>query len=338
LSQVVAEPSAPSALAIAEGEVVGRTPWQIFWGRFKKDKVAFVGAGFIIVLVLVAIFAPLIANHLIHHGPNELLGSPNSETGTPAKLPHVLSAIGLPTGPSGQLWFGADQSGRDLFVRVIYGARTSLTVALLATGISVVVGVILGVIAGFTGGVVDTVIARTIDIVMSLPILLFAIGIAGACSVTASGCTVGFIHLEPGLSLVVFIIALVNWTYIARIVRGQTFSLREREFIESARALGAPARRIMFREILPNLVAPIIVYATLIIPSNIIFESSLSFLGVGIPQSTPSWGRMLSDATQLFRVAWWMMFFPGLFLFLTTLSFNLLGDGLRDALDPRSGR
>src|SRR5207247_2043547 len=142
-------------------------------------------------------------NHLIHHGKNELLGSPNSTTGAPAKIPNVLSPIGLPTGPSGKLWFGADQSGRDLFVRVIYGARTSLTVALLATGISVVVGVILGVIAGFTGGVVDTVIARTIDIVMSLPILLFAIGIAGACSVTAEGCTVGPLHLEPGLSLVV---------------------------------------------------------------------------------------------------------------------------------------
>ncbi|MFN2544743.1 MAG: ABC transporter permease [Actinomycetota bacterium] len=338
MSQVVAEPTAPDAIAVAAGEVVGRTPWQIFWGRFKKDKVAFVGAGFIILLGLVAILAPFIANHIIHHGPNQLLGSPNSSTGEPAVLPNVLSPIGLPTGPSGKLWFGADQSGRDLFVRVIYGAQTSLTVALLATGISVLIGVILGVVAGFTGGIIDTVIARTIDIVMSLPILLFAIGIAGACSISPQGCTIGFLHLEPGRNLVVFIIALVNWTYIARIVRGQTFSLREREFVESARALGAPGRRIMFREILPNLVAPIIVYATLIIPSNIIFEASLSFLGVGIPQDTPSWGRMLSDATQLFRVAWWMMLFPGLFLFLTTLSFNLLGDGLRDALDPRSGR
>jgi peptide/nickel transport system permease protein len=323
---------------VAEGEVVGRTPWQIFWGRFKKDKVAFVGAGFILILIAVALCAPLIADHINHHGANELLGSPNSSTGAPAKIPHVLDAIGLPQGPSGKLWFGADQSGRDLFIRVIYGARTSLKVALVATGISVVVGVILGMIAGFTGGIVDTVIARAIDIVMSLPLLLFAIGIAGACGVTASGCVVGPFRLEPGESLVIFIIALFNWTYIARIVRGQTFSLREREFVESARALGSSGRRIMFREILPNLVAPILVYTTLIIPSNIIFESSLSFLGVGIPQSTPSWGRMLSDATQLFRVAWWMMFFPGLFLFLTTLSFNLLGDGLRDALDPRSGR
>jgi peptide/nickel transport system permease protein len=338
MSQVVAEPVAGDAIAVIEGEVVGRTPWQIFWGRFKKDKVAFVGAGFIILLTIVALCAPLIANHIAHHGPNELLGSPNSTTGAPAKIPNVLDAIGLPTGPSGKLWFGADQSGRDLFVRVIYGAQTSLQVALLATGISVLIGVILGMIAGLSGGIIDTVIARTIDIVMSLPILLFAIGIAGACSVTASGCVIGPIHLEPGVGLVVFIISLVNWTYIARIVRGQTFSLREREFVEAARALGSGGRRIMFREILPNLVAPIIVYATLIIPSNIIFEASLSFLGVGIPQTTPSWGRMLSDATNLFRVAWWMMLFPGLFLFLTTLSFNLLGDGLRDALDPRSGR
>jgi peptide/nickel transport system permease protein len=335
MSQVVAEPVAPDAIAVAEGEVVGRTPWQIFWGRFKKDKIAFVGAGFVILLTLIAVCAPLIAHHINHHGPNELLATPNSSTGT-TPLPGALNAIGLPSGPSGKLWFGADQSGRDMFVRTIYGARTSLIVALLATGISVAIGVILGVIAGFVGGVTDTIIARTIDIVMSLPILLFAIGIAGACSVTATGCLGGLI--QPGVTLVVFIIALVNWTYIARIVRGQTFSLREREFVESARSLGSSGRRIMFREILPNLVAPIIVYATLIIPSNIIFEASLSFLGVGIPQSTPSWGRMLSDASDYFRVAWWMMLFPGLFLFLTTLSFNLLGDGLRDALDPRSGR
>ena len=151
-----------------------------------------------------------------------------------------------------------------------------------------------------------------------------------------NGCVFGLI--QPGIPLVVFIIALFNWTYIARIVRGQTFSLREREFIEASRASGSGSRRIMFREILPNLVAPIIVYTTLIIPSNILFEAYLSFLGVGIPQSTPSWGRMLSDASLYFRVAWWMMVFPGVFLFLTTLSFNLLGDGLRDALDPRSGR
>jgi peptide/nickel transport system permease protein len=335
MSQVVTEPVAADRLVVT-GDVEGRTPWQIFWGRFRKDKVAIVGCFFVLALILLAVLSPVIASHISHHGPNELLGSPDPQTGAPAKIPNVLSPIGLPTGPSGKLWFGADQSGRDMFVRTIYGARTSLIVALLATGISVFVGVVLGVVAGFFGGWVDTIIARTVDIVMSLPILLFAIGIAAACSTTAKGCLGGFI--QPGLSLVVFIIALFNWTYIARIVRGQTFSIREREFVEASRATGSGSRRIMFREILPNLVAPIIVYTTLIIPSNILFEAALSFLGVGIPQSTPSWGRMLSDASYYFRVAWWMMLFPGLFLFMTTLSFNLLGDGLRDALDPRSGR
>jgi ABC-type dipeptide/oligopeptide/nickel transport system permease subunit len=305
--------------------VVGRTPWQIFWGRFRKDNVAIMGALFIVVLVLVALGAPLISKFIVHHDKNKTFGFMTNE-------------FGLPHGPNSQFWFGGDLNGRDMFVRTIYGARTSLVVAIFATGISVFIGVILGSIAGFFRGWIDTLISRSIDIVMSLPILLFAIGIAAACSITAQGCFFGLI--QPGLMLVVVIIALVNWTYIARIVRGQVFSLREREFIEAARSMGAGNVRIMFRELLPNLAAPIIVYSTLIIPNNILFEASLSFLGVGIPQTTPSWGRMLSDASssQIFTVAWWMMFFPGVFLLLTTLAFNLVGDGLRDALDPKTAR
>jgi peptide/nickel transport system permease protein len=170
--------------------------------------------------------------------------------------------------------------------------------------------------------------------VLAMPILLFAIGIATVCSVTAEGCLGGL--LQPGLSLVIGIIAIFTWPNMARLVRGQVLSLREREFIEASRSLGARGGRIMFRELLPNLVAPIVVYATLIIPNNIIFEAALSFLGVGVPQTTPSWGRMLAEVAsgQLFTVAWWMMLFPGIFLLLTTLSFNLVGDGLRDALGP----
>src|SRR4051812_47518199 len=180
MSQVVTKPVASDAIAVGEGEVEGRTPWQIFWGRFKKDKIAIAGGAFVIVLVLLSFCAPLIANHIVHHGPNELLASPDPVTGAPAKVPEALSPIGLPSGPSGKLWFGADQSGRDLFIRTIYGAQTSMKVALLATAISVFIGVVLGVIAGFFGGATDTVIARSIDIVMSLPILLFGIGLAGA--------------------------------------------------------------------------------------------------------------------------------------------------------------
>lgn len=313
-----AQPQEPTA------EVAGKTPWQLFWGRFKQDKAAFVGLAFIALLVIIALTAGIISRTVAGHGPNELF------------LREMTDEFGLPRGPNAEFWFGADTAGRDLFVRVLYGARTSLLVAVFATGISVSIGVVLGITAGYFGGKVDTFISRTIDIILSLPLLLFALGLGAACSTTREGCLGGLV--KPGLSLVVFIIALFSWPYIARIVRGNTLSIREKEFIEASRSLGASNRRIMFTEVLPNLVAPIIVYATLIIPSNIIFEAALSFLGLGVPQHTPSWGRMLSDATGVLEVAPWMMFFPAMFLVMTTLAFNLLGDGLRDALDPRTGR
>ncbi|MET1011439.1 MAG: ABC transporter permease [Actinomycetota bacterium] len=304
-------------------EIIGRTPWQIFWARFRKDRVALLAAGSLILLTLMAIFAPAISAW-VGHGPNQLFRE-------------TLDEIGLPkVGPSSEFYFGVDTAGRDVLVRTVYGARTSLTVALLATGFAVAIGAILGSIAGFHGRWVDTFISRIIDLVLSLPVLLLSIGIAATCSVTAEGCLGGLI--EPGITLVTFIIALFTWPYIARIVRGQVFSIREKEFVESARSLGSGSGRIMFREILPNLAAPLIVYSTLIIPSNILFEAALSFLGVGIPPDTPSWGRMISDASggQLYTVAWWMLAFPGLGLVLTVLAFNLVGDGLRDALDPRT--
>jgi peptide/nickel transport system permease protein len=183
---------------------------------------------------------------------------------------------------------------------------------------------------------VDTFISRTIDVVLSLPVLLLALGLVSACGTTRQGCGVLFFRITPGLWLVSYVIGLFSWPYIARIVRGQTLSLREKEFVEAARSLGASNLRIVMREILPNVAAPIIVYTTLIIPNNVLFEAALSFLGIGVPQTTPSWGRMLSEASTSFTYAPWMMIFPGLFLFLTTLAFNLVGDGLRDAFDPRT--
>jgi ABC-type dipeptide/oligopeptide/nickel transport system permease subunit len=305
------------------GAVAGRSPRQLFWARFKKDRAALFGLAVIVFLVIIALAAPLISK-IVGHGPNDLFTR------------EMTDEFGLPKGPNSEFWFGADDSGRDLFVRVVYGARTSLLVALVATGIAVCVGTILGIAAGYFGGIIDTIISRTIDIILSMPVLLFAIGIAAACSATASGCLGGLV--KPGRPVVIFIIAAFTWPYIARIVRGNTLSLREKEFIEAARSLGAGHGRIMFREILPNLVAPIIVYTTVIIPSNILFEAALSFLGLGVPDRIPSWGRMLADSADIFDVAWWFMFFPGLFLITTTLAFNLLGDGLRDALDPRSER
>jgi peptide/nickel transport system permease protein len=319
-----ASETGPAPIGSIEGSVAGRSPWRILWSRFRTDRVALTGALFIALLVIVALAAPVLSRVLTHHDPNR--GFPHT----------MLDEYGLPRGPDSRFWFGADRAGRDLFVRTLYGARTSLLVAFVATGLSVTLGVALGLLAGYRGGWVDTAVSRTIDVVMSLPILLFAIGIAGACSVRA--CLHGL--LQPGLGLVVAIIALANWTYVARIVRGQVLSLRHREFVEAARSLGASEPRVMFREILPNVAAPIVVYATLAVPGNILFEASLSYLGVGVPQTTPSWGRMLAEATadQTYQVAWWMMLFPGLFLLLTTLAFNLVGDGFSEALDPRSDR
>ena len=311
------QPGAADTVVAAQA----RSSWELFRSRFKQDKAAMVGAVLLVILVFLAVTAPLFSK-LVGHGPNELF----DEMRDPV--------FGLPKGPNAEFWFGGDTVGRDLFVRVLYGARTSLTVAFVATGLATLIGVTMGLLAGYRGGVSDTIISRAADIVLAMPILLFAIGIATVCSVTAEGCLGGL--LQPGLSLVIGIIAIFTWPNMARLVRGQVLSLREREFIEASRSLGAGGGRIMFRELLPNLVAPIVVYATLIIPNNIIFEAALSFLGVGVPQTTPSWGRMLAEVAsgQLFTVAWWMMLFPGIFLLLTTLSFNLVGDGLRDALGP----
>jgi peptide/nickel transport system permease protein len=304
-------------------EVKGRTPFQLFWARFKQDKLAFVGAGFIVVLILIAIAAPLVTKF----DPNDISHSREQ-----------LDDFGLPRGPNSDFLMGADTNGRDVMSRLIYGARTSLRIALVATGISLAIGITLGMIAGYFRGALDTVISRTIDIILSVPLLLFAVGIAATCSTSAEGCDLGPYNLQPGLGLVTIIIAFFSWPYIARIVRGNTLSIREKEFIDASRALGSSHIRVMFRDILPNLVAPIIVYATLIIPANIIFEASLSFLGVGVPHNIPSWGELLDQAADNLENAWWLMAFPASVLFLTVLSFNLLGDGLRDALDPRSNR
>ena len=302
--------------------VEGRSPRQIFWARFRQDKAALAGAVVIVILLLLAIFAGVISS-LIGHGPNDVYNN-------------MTDDFGIPKGPNSSFWFGADGSGRDVFVRVIYGARISLLVAALATTISMTIGVTVGVIAGYYRGVVDTIVSRLSDVVLALPQLLLAIGIAAACSVSANGCLNGWV--QPGVKLVVFVISAFTWPYIARIVRSTTLSLREKEFVEAARSLGASDRRIIFREILPNLVAPIIVYTTLFIPANILLEAALSFLGVGVQPPQSSWGKMLSDATQIFSTAWWYMLAPGLALLLTVLAFNLVGDGMQDALNPKSGR
>jgi peptide/nickel transport system permease protein len=308
------------------GSVEGRTPWQLFWMRFKRDRVAVGAAVIVIVLVALALTAPLFAHDVIHRTPGDI-------------NQNLTDDIGIPiVGPSKIAWFGVDGIGRDIFLRSLYGARISLMVSLIGTFISIVIGIVFGLLAGFRGGKIDTFISRVIDIILSLPLLLIAISLAVACGSNINGCLGGII--KPGVGMVVFIIALFGWPYVARIVRGQTLSLREREFVEASRATGYGNWHIMLREILPNLTASIIVVATLLIPQNILFEAALSYLSVGIPPGTPSWGGMINDAVSgsLYFVAWWTLVFPAGFLVITTLAFNLLGDGLRDALDPRYGR
>ena len=305
----------------ASEEIAARSPLQLFWRRLRKDRVAVVSLAFIVFLVIVAIAAPLIV---------KILGLP----GPYVQNLNLTDQFGSPLGPSLAHPFGVDQLGEDVMSRVIYGTRVSLEVGIIGTGISSVIGVTVGMLAGFYRGWVDTLLSRLIDVVLSIPILLLGLGIGAACAVR--GCVGGTV--QPGLGLVIFLIALANWTYIARIVRGLVLSLREREFVQASRALGASNAHIMFREIFPNLLAPIIVYATLLIPLNILLEAGLSFLGVGIRPPTASWGQMIASATPIFNTAWWYMTFPGLALLLTVLAFNLLGDGLQDALNPRTAR
>jgi peptide/nickel transport system permease protein len=303
--------------------IAARSPFQLFWRRLRRDWVALAALAVIVVLVLVAVLAPVIV---------DLTGSrPPNETGKQ----YLDQEFGTPTGPSGENLFGVDPLGRDVFSRVLYGARPSLTAAVAATAIALVIGTVVGMAAGYFRGWVDTLLSRLIDVLLAFPILLLALGVAAACSF-GEGCLRGTV--KPGLGVVIFVIAFVNWTYIARIVRGQVLQLREREFVEAARSVGASDTRILLREILPNLTAPLVVYATLAIPQSVLIEAALSYLGVGVQPPDASWGKMLADATEVFDTAWWYMLFPGAALLLTVLSFNLLGDGLKDALDPRGSR
>jgi peptide/nickel transport system permease protein len=318
-SELIAESEATvDSVSLVPGDVAARSPLALFWRRFRADRVAMVSGIFILLLILVAIFAPVVTS---------ILGLPSPY----ANNSNALDAFGSPSGPSAAHPFGVDQLGRDVASRVIYGTRVSLEVGIFGTAIALVIGTVLGLIAGFYRGWVDTAISRVVDVFLAFPVLVLGLGIGAACGVR--GCAGGLI--QPGLGTVIFIIALSSFTYIERIARGQVLSLREKEFVEASRSLGASNRRIIFREILPNLLAPLIVYSSLLIPTNILFEAGLSFLGVGIRPPTASWGQMISDASPIFNTAWWYMVFPGVALLLTVLAFNLLGDGLLDALNPR---
>ncbi|HLV74479.1 peptide/nickel transport system permease protein/oligopeptide transport system permease protein [Actinomadura hallensis] len=307
-------------------KIQGRSLGQIAWMRLKRDKVALTGGVTVILLILMAIFAPVIVK-LFGHPPNEFhqelidptLGGPLEPRGGMSKE----FLLGLEPG-----------NGRDLFSRIVYGARVSLLVGFLATLIAMVIGTTLGVVAGYFGGWVDWVIARTMDVFLAFPLVMFAIAVVGVLPDSWLGLEGNGLRM----AIVIFVIGFFSWPYMGRIVRGQTISLREREFVDAARSMGARSPSILFREILPNLVAPVLVYATLLIPTNILFEAALSFLGVGINPPTPAWGSMLTQAIRSYQIAPYFVIIPGVAIFVTVMAFNLFGDGLRDALDPRTGR
>jgi peptide/nickel transport system permease protein len=303
-------PPAPEAAATVDAAPT-RSPGRLVLDRLRRDRVAIVSTVVIVAVCVLAAGAPL-TKVITGHGPNTQY------------LTTGLTSQGIPKGPSAQFWFGTDDLGRDVFVRVAYGARISLLVGVVATGLAILAGVVVGLLAGYYGGLVDTLLARGMDIVLSLPYLLLAIALVSL--------------VGPSLWISILVIAFFSWAAVGRVVRGQTLSMKEREFVEAARSLGSSDARIMFREILPNVFAPVIVYATLLVPASIVFEATLSFLGLGIVPPTASWGNMLSESLQYFEVAWWFVVFPAAALLLTTLAFNLLGDALRDALAAEGGR
>jgi peptide/nickel transport system permease protein/oligopeptide transport system permease protein len=314
---------APEAPAPATGKAIeGRSLGQIAWMRLRRDKVAMAGGITILVLIVIAIIGPyFVQNPDVYHSNliNATFSRPNGPFGG-ISLAHP---------------FGVEPiTGRDMLARIVVGARYSLLIGFLATALAVVIGVVMGVISGYFGGWSDAAIARTMDIFLAFPLLVFAIALVGVIPSSAFGLSGNTLRV----ALLIFIIGFFAWPYMGRIIRGQTLSLREREFVDAARSMGARGPYILFRELLPNMIGPILVYATLLIPTNILFEAALDYLGVGLIPPTPSWGQMLANAVQ--QGFWYVdpmyMIIPGLAIFITILAFNLFGDGLRDALDPRS--
>ena len=309
----------PSPIVVPD---VAGAAWRDAGRRFAGDRLALAALFVLGAIVLAAALAPWIVGDLMHQSAfRQRMMDRVVVHGRPVE---VVSEVGIPIGPGSAFLLGADLLGRDVLSRIVYGARASLIVSAAGTLLALILGLAAGLFAGFYRGAWDTVISRFVDAMMAVPALLLAIALA---SVLRRG----------SVLMMVLIIALVNWTYLARIVRAEVLSLRERDFIEAARALGANDAAILARHLLPNLVGPIIVFTTLSMAGNILLESALSFLGVGIQPPTPSWGNMIQEGLPLFNVAWWITAFPGVAIMLTVLSLNLVGDGLKQALDPRGG-
>jgi peptide/nickel transport system permease protein len=323
-----------AAALAANQEIQARGYWDQIWRRFKRDRVAIASIFFLVLLLLLSYPGAWIAERIVGHGPNDIFVDGIDEGGLP--VGPGSRVVDFESGERELLLLGADSSlGRDEFLRLLYGGRVSLQVAVLSTIFVMLIGVSLGAIAGYYRGLVDTGISRLIEITMAFPALLFAIALASTAGTRLNGITFGGV-LGEGVVTLVLVFTIFGWFFPARIIRASVLSLREKEFIEAAHMTGASDLRIIRSHLLPHLVAPIIVFSTLVVAAFILGEAALSFLGVGIQLPTASWGNLLASATQYYTVLPLLMLWPGILVVLTSLSFNLLGDGLRDAFDPRS--
>jgi peptide/nickel transport system permease protein len=322
-----------SGTELGEIEIKARGYWEQVWRRFRRDKIAIGGGITIILLILSATVGAPIASHFLGHGPDDQFYSALTPRGAPIG-PFSRVSDGL--GGSALLILGADSTlGRDEFLRLLYGARVSFEVAILATIGSMSIGILMGSMAGYFRGWVDTVVSRLTEITMAFPFVLFTIALASTVGDSINNITFGGV-IGQGVFTLFVIFSVFGWFYPARIMRAVVLSLREKEFVEAARMTGSGDWRIIRSHILPHLVAPITVYSTLSVAGFILAEAGLSFLGVGIKQPTASWGNLLGQAPEYYTIQPWLMVWPGLAVLLTTLAFNLLGDGLRDAFDPRA--
>ena len=315
--------------------------WEQFWRRFRRDKLAVASVVFIIVMFLLAFVGAPVAQRLVGHGPNDIFrAGVDPVTTLPVGPMSWISTEPYPGAvgdfPDTLYILGGDQIGRDLMLRLLYGAQTSLEVAMLATTFALAVGILMGLLAGYFRGAIDVVISRLTEIVMVFPGLLFIIAVRATLGNTLNNITFGF--LAPGVVTLVIVFSLLGWFYPCRLVRGSVLSLREKEFIEAARMTGAGNWRIMRSHLMPHLAAPVIVLFSISVAGYIIGEAGLSFLGLGIEPPTSSWGVLLSEAPAYYLTQPWYMVWPGLAILLATLAFNLVGDGLRDAFDPRGVR
>jgi peptide/nickel transport system permease protein len=320
----------------AAGEVVARGYWEQIWRRFRRDRVAVAGGVFIVFLFVAAFAGAPLAAALLGHGPNDIFSFSGVDPNTLLPVGPMSHVQDLEDPNSTTLFVlgASDTLGRDEFLRLLYGAQASLEVAVLSTIGVVTLGTLLGALAGYYRGWVDTIISRVTEITMAFPFLLFIIALAATLGQRLDNVTFGV--FGKGVLTLVLVFSIFGWFFPARIVRGVVLSLREKEFVEAARMVGASDWRIIRSHILPHLASPLIVYATIAVAGFVLAEAGLSFLGVGVKLPTASWGNLLQSATEFYTSVPWLMVWPGLAVLLTTLSFNLLGDGLRDAFDPRA--